>query len=381
MQPIRLVYLTTILTICSLYAAQPIQPVFQSEFNLSSLQAILFTTFMLAPLGLAPLFYGYFLESFSIKKVLRAAILSMGVLECIFVLSNNYSQLLVVRAIQGLVIPAILTSLMSYVSYTSPVSKVQQNIALYVGATTLGGFSGRIISGVCTDLFGWRFFFLFLSVFFFITFFLLKKLEDDVQPTFAKPSFNVIAQLLSQPTYHWLYLCIFCIFFVFSAMMNFLPFRLLEINPDYGPSGIGVLYFGYAMGITVSIINKRIRIFFGTETRAIGAGILIFLVGNLIFLSDQYLIIFFGMFVFCTGMFAAHTLLSGYLSKLSQTNKAIANGLYISFYYGGGTLGSFLPGILLEKTNWQWMVVSLCFLLFFSLFCNHKLAKSVRSSN
>ncbi len=381
MQPIRLVYLTTILTICSLYAAQPIQPVFQSEFDLTSLQAILFTTLMLAPLGLAPLFYGYFLESFPIKKVLRFAILSMGILELIFVFSNNYSQLLIIRATQGLVIPAILTSLMSYVSYTSSVSKVQQNIALYVGATTLGGFLGRIISGICTDLFGWRFFFFFLSLFFFITFFLLRKLEDDVQPTFTKPSFSVVSKLVAQPTYHWLYLCIFCIFFVFSAMMNFLPFRLLEIDPEYGSSGIGILYLGYAMGITVSVINKRIRNFFGTETRATAVGIIIFLAGNLIFLSDQYLIIFFGMFVFCTGMFAAHTLLSGYLSKLSQNNKAIANGLYISFYYGGGTLGSFLPGILLEKTSWQWMIASLCLLLFFSLFCNHMLAKSVRSIN
>ena len=381
MQPIKLIYLTTILTICSLYAAQPIQPVFQDEFHLTGLQATLFTTLMLAPLGLAPLFYGYILESFPIKKVLRFAILSMGILEFIFILSTNYSQLLTIRALQGLVIPAILTSLMSYVSYTSSITKVQQNIALYIGATTVGGFLGRIISGVCTDFLGWQFFFGLLSLFFFCTFFLLNNLEDDVQPTFAKPSIRLVAELVSQPVYFWLYLCIFCVFFVFSAMMNFLPFRLLEINPEFGASGIGILYLGYAMGITVSVINKRIRDFFGNEIRATGAGILLFMTGNLFFLAEQYWLLFVGMFVFCAGMFAAHTLLSGYLSKLSENHKAIANGLYISFYYGGGTLGSFLPGFLLERVDWHWMILSLCLLLFFSLFCNHRLAKRVADNN
>ncbi len=62
--PIRVIYFATIVTICSLYAAQPIQPVFKEEFGLTSLQAILFTTLMMAPLGIAPLFYGFLLESF-----------------------------------------------------------------------------------------------------------------------------------------------------------------------------------------------------------------------------------------------------------------------------------------------------------------------------
>ena len=60
-----IIYFSTIITICSLYAAQPIQPVFQQEFALSRLQAILFTTLMMLPLGVAPLFYGYLLETFS----------------------------------------------------------------------------------------------------------------------------------------------------------------------------------------------------------------------------------------------------------------------------------------------------------------------------
>lgn len=380
MNPIRVIYCTTILTICSLYAAQPIQPVFQQEFFLTDFQAILFTTLMLAPLGVAPMVYGFFLESLPIKKLLRIAILAMGILEILFVLSSSYSSLLIIRCIQGLVIPAILTSLMSYVSYTSPKEKVQQAIALYVGATTLGGFGGRLLSGVLTDFFGWRFFFVLLSLSFFATYFLLGRISDDVQPTYAKPNLSIIYALLKKPQFHWLYSCIFAVFFVFSAMMNFLPFRIVETNPEYGAAGIGLLYFGYAMGMTVSVVNKRIRELFKQEWRAITAGLILFFIGTLFFSSESYSMLFIGMFIFCAGMFGAHSLLSGYLNTLTDDTKAIANGLYISSYYAGGTLGSFVPSFLLEGYSWNTFIFMLCSIICFALFCNIRLKMAVEKA-
>lgn len=170
----RSIYFATVVTFCSLYAAQPIQPLFQSEFELSSFQAILFTTLMMAPLGVAPLFYGFLLEATSARKMVRWALLLLGLLEIIFSLSESYISLLIIRAIQGLMIPAILTSIMSYISYSSSDDNVQHAIAAYIGATIAGGFLGRMLSGLCTDLFGWRFFFFLLGVLLIVCSWLLK---------------------------------------------------------------------------------------------------------------------------------------------------------------------------------------------------------------
>ncbi len=79
---------------------------------------------MMAPLGFAPLFYGYLLESFSAKVMVRWALFSLGILELVFALTDNYLLQLAIRAVQGLMISAIFTSLMSYISYTSPREKV-----------------------------------------------------------------------------------------------------------------------------------------------------------------------------------------------------------------------------------------------------------------
>jgi YNFM family putative membrane transporter len=372
-----IIYLTAIITICSLYAAQPIQPVFQEEFELSNLQALLFTTLMMFPLGIAPLFYGFLLEMFSAKLLIRGAVLLLGLLELVFASSQSYVSLLVIRAVQGLMIPAILTSLMSYISFTSKRENVQHAIAVYIASTIVGGFLGRFLSGLSTELFGWRYFFVFIGILLICAFFLLRILEKDANMEYARPRPGEVAALLRKPRFFWLYTGIFSIFFVFSAMMNFLPFALKTIAPQAGEAGIGFLYFGYAMGVFVSLSSRRIIKIFGNESDAVRAGLIIFLTGTTIFFIEQYVVMFVAMFVFCTGLFMAHSLLSGFVNKLSSTKKAIANGVYISFYYMGGTLGSFLPGPVFERYGWSGFLLFLQAMLLVSFFCIHMMKKSL----
>lgn len=355
----KVIYFTTILTFFSLYAAQPIQPVFQAEFGLSNLQAILFTTFMMAPLGIAPLFYGVILEAYSARKLLRLAVFLLAILELVFACTSHYGVLLFIRAVQGLMIPAILTSLMSYISYTSSSDKVQHTIALYIGATIFGGCVGRLLSGFFTDLFGWRFFFFVIGLLLLLSYFFLGKLEKNIKTNYVRPTISHIGMVLRQPIFGWLYCSIFCLFFVFAALMNFLPFELKDMQVALGETGVGLLYLGYGSGVIISMNSRRIINWFGSETRAITIGILIFGMGTLVFMVEQYLVMFCGMFVFCSGLFLAHTLLSGYVNKLAEQHKAIANGLYISFYYTGGTLGSFLPGVVFQYFGWHWFLVTL----------------------
>ncbi|MBU0944501.1 MAG: MFS transporter [Proteobacteria bacterium] len=371
--PQSIIYFCTIITICSLYAAQPIQPVFQREFGLSQLQAILFTTLIMTPLGIAPLIYGFLLESFSAKILVRAAVLLLGCLEIFFALSDDYLSLLIIRGLQGLLIPAILTSLMSYVSLTSEPHEIQQSIGFYISSTIMGGFLGRFLSGLFTDLFGWRFFFFVLGLLLIVAFLLLGKLTRDVSLRYARPSRKDVAILLGSKHTIWLYLTIFCVFFAFAALMNFLPFRLKELNSSFTESGIGVIYLGYSMGIVASLNVRRIIKFFGNEIRAAQSGILIFAAGTLLFLVTDPVLLFGAMFVFCFGMFTVHALLSGYVNTIVIKNKSLANGFYISFYYTGGSLGSVLPGYAYAQYGWNGFLAVLLLVLCFAWFCIRKL--------
>lgn len=365
------------ITFCSLYAAQPIQPVFQHEFSLTSFQAILFTTLMMMPLGFAPMFYGVLLEALSARMIVRTAVLLLGILELVFSLTSNYLILLLLRALQGLAIPAILTSLVSYISFTAHREEVQAAIARYIAATILGGFLGRFLSGLFTDLFGWRFFFFLLGLLLLWIFYLLRTLEKDANLEYSRPSATEVIGLVRQPQFFWLYCTIFSVFFVFAGLLNFLPFQLKAVNPSFRETGIGFMYFGYIMGILVSLNIRWLIRFFGSETRVAMSGLFLYIFGILGFMLPDHRAMFIAMFVFCTGMFMAHSLLSGYVNTLAKSKKGIANGVYISFYYLGGTMGSFAPGVFYEHFGWKVFLISLIVMVFGAIFCLQRLRWTV----
>ena len=374
-----IIYTCTILTLCTLYAVQPIQPLFEKEFNLSRFEAVIFTTVIMLPLGFAPIFYGYILETLSSKLFLRNAILILGVLELCFAWSNTYPILLAIRAFQGLLIPAVLTSLMSYISFITPKERVQQAIGYYIGATILGGFIGRLLSGILSDLFGWRLFFVLLGIALIVMFGCLSFLSEEVKVDFVKPKLSQVMDVLKNKAFFNIYAMMFFTFFVFQALLNFLPFQLKTLSSSMGYGKVGMMYAGYIIGFIISIrVLWMIRLF-GNETKTILFGIFIYLIGLQIFHMNDYLMMFGGMFVFCAGFFIIHSVASGLISKLAHEKRAISNGLYLSFYYAGGTIGTFAPGIFYQYLGWPIFLGLLSLVVLSTLYFAFQLQRSLRA--
>lgn len=363
-----IIYTCTILTLCTLYAVQPIQPLFEKEFSLSRFEAVIFTTVIMLPLGFAPIFYGYILETFSSKLFLRNAVLILGILELCFAWSDTYPVLLAIRALQGLLIPAVLTSLMSYISFITPKDRVQQAIGYYIGATILGGFVGRLFSGLLSDFFGWRLFFVFLGIALIVMFGALSFLSEEVKVDFVKPKLSQVMDVLKNKTFFNIYAMMFFIFFVFQALLNFIPFQLKTFSSTMGYGKVGMMYAGYIIGFIISIrILWMIRLF-RDERKTILFGILTYVIGLQIFHMNNYMVMFGGMFVFCAGFFIIHSVASGLISKLAHEKRAISNGLYLSFYYAGGTIGTFAPGVFYHYLGWHIFLGLLTFTVFATLF-------------
>lgn len=374
-----IIYTCTILTLCTLYAVQPIQPLFEKEFSLSRFEAVIFTTVIMLPLGFAPIFYGYILETFSSKLFLRNAVLMLGILELCFAWSDTYPVLLAIRALQGILIPAVLTSLMSYISFITPKEKVQQAIGYYIGATILGGFIGRLLSGLLSDFFGWRLFFVLLGIALIVMFGALSFLSEEVKVDFVKPKLSQVLGVLKNKTFFNIYAMMFFIFFVFQALLNFIPFQLKNLSSTMGYGKVGMMYAGYIIGFIISIrILWMIRLF-GNETKTIIFGILTYLIGLQIFHINDYLVMFGGMFVFCAGFFIIHSVSSGLISKLAHEKRAISNGLYLSFYYAGGTFGTFAPGVFYEYLGWHVFLGLLALTVIATLLFAARLQQSLRS--
>jgi YNFM family putative membrane transporter len=85
--------------------------------------------------------------------------------------------------------------------------------------------------------------------------------------------------------------------------------------------------------------------------------------------------LFANMFLLCAGMFLVHGLLPGYINELEPARRGIVNGLYVAAYYAGGSVGSFLPGLLLAAAGWDAFILGLAAVVLLALLTAAKAAQ------
>ena len=371
----------TILALSALYAPQPLLPVLASQFAVSRDIAATLTTVAFLPLSIAPLAYGYILESFTPRQMLRVAVFLLALSEFLFMVGDSFAVLLGLRFFQGLLIPAMLTALMTYVSIETESSQIRRAMAIYIASTIMGGFLGRLMSGTIATMFGWRYSFLLLGISLLIGFCLLGKLKPGSRPQTIKPKADLIATILRQKTYLKIYVTVFCFFFVFAAIMNFLPFRVTELDNTASEMRIGFMYSGYALGVFTAIYSVQIADRLGGAVRAMIFGLIFFALALFGMIVPDTLVLFLFMFLFCGSLFLVHSVASGHLNSLASENKGMVNGLYVAFYYCGGMFGSSLPGFVYRAFGWSMFILVLVAVVGFGLITVASLLKEKQFSS
>ena len=370
---------TTILAISALYLPQPLLPVLSAEFGVARETAALLTTIAFIPLSLAPLFYGALLEAVSARRMLRLAVLLLAITEGLMFVVEPFAWLMVLRLVQGLLIPAMLTSLMTYTSQVAAKSDLARAMAWYIAATILGGFAGRALSGLIATLLHWRFSFLFLGLALLVAWFWLGRIADAGSVQVMRPNLKAVGKVLADPLVRTAYAMVFCFFLVFAAIMNYLPFRLAELSANADEFRIGLAYSGYLMGIVVSLNAVRIHRRFGGAERVMVGGLVFFIVALLVMTVPQVAALVGGMFLLCGASFLTHATATGYLNRHVAQHKGAVNGLYVSFYYGGGAIGSYLPGYVYRGFGWTGFIALLVVVLVIALLLAGRLSRQAAS--
>lgn len=356
-------YFCALVAMSVLYAPQPIAVLFESELGIGKDIAGLFITALMVPLGLAGFFYGYILERVSIRSMLFGGFLLLGVAQVGFGLASKYEYMLALRAIQGLVLPVAMIGIMSYISASTPSKYVAAAMGAYIGVTIIGGLVGRAASGILADYFGWRFFIIVVGVLCAFCAISVRLKCSNISASLAKPRLKDIKITLAERKNFYTYGMIFCLFFTFQALLNYVPFELAQILGAHSGAKTGALYAGYALGVLISFNVRRIGAFFGGARKAVVAGVAITLASIACFGMQSFWGLFGAMVVLCIGNFIAHSNAAGFVNRKAKEHKGIANGLYVSFYYVGGALGSFLPGFVYNHLGWiafLWSLAVVC---------------------
>ncbi len=355
------VLLTVFASFNAMYSPQPLLPFISNTFEVTPTTSALLLTVPFVLLCFSPVLYGAVLQRINARPVLICCSLMLAVTQVAFALASNFQWLMISRTIQAFIYPAIFTAAVTYCSKAGSSEKLEHRISLYVASTIVGGLSGRLSSGYITSWLGWPVIFILNAALLFCCATLLYFSARDALPETRVKSGVLITGILRDGKFISGYLLIFTTFFAFSAILNALPFRMVDIDPSISPAGISLAYSGYILGVIIATNSQKLCRLAGGRVKAMTLSLIVFLIAILSLLPEKNSWLIALSFATASCMFMIHSTLSSYLTSLMPSGASLINGLYISIYYAAGALGSVLPLWIYNKVGWTAFTACLFF--------------------
>ncbi len=350
-------------TFAMLYCVQPLLPLLATHFAVSASTSSLALSLTTLALALSLLVSGGLAESWGRKAVMALALALAGVLGLACATVENWSLLLVLRAMLGLALSGVPALAMAYVGEEFDPGSLPAAMGLYIGGTALGGLLGRLLSGLLSDLGGWELALggiaglglLATGLFLWL---LPPSRHFTAQPLSLNGLLANFARHLRNPVLRNLFLQGFLLMGGFVALFNYIGFRLAA--PPFGLSSsvIGLLFTVYLAGIFSAGWAGRLVPRWGARS-VLQGGIALMLLGIGLCSTPWLFAIVLGLGLFTLGFFAAHAVASGQVGVQASGAKAQASALYLCAYYLGSSVVGYAAGYVWEHSGWLPLMAAL----------------------
>lgn len=352
--------LGSFLVFAMVYLTQPLLPLFTEQFGVSASQASYSLSIVTFFISIALLFYGPISDSLGRKVIMVWTMLGAIVVTLAVPLVSSFESILVLRALQGVFLAGLPSLAMAYMGEEFSPKALSLAMGLYISANSLGGLSGRLLSGAAADAWGWKASFwviglLGLSFFFLFVRMLPESRQFRKIPFNGKQALSGLVRHLRNPVLSVAFLVGGLHFFVFLGSFNFITFLLS--GPPYGlsPTLLGMLFITYLAGTVSSTLSGRLAQRWGKAT-CLMAGIGLFALGLIFTLHHSLIVILIGLLIQCFGFFFAHSASASWVNSHAAFARASASSLYLVSYYLGGSLGSSFLGVFWEAWHWPGVV-------------------------
>ncbi len=338
----------------SFYAPQPLLPLLAAEFR-TSVAAISFviTASTLGVAAFAPL-AGMLADRVGRKHVIVPSTLLLAIPTALAATAGSVGQLVFWRLLVGIVTPGISVVISAYINEEWD-EQVGSALGAYVAGTVMGGFSGRFLAGILAARFSWRVALVVLALINAVgglgVWLWLPPGRRFYREMSASATLLAMARHLKNPRLVATYAVGFCVLFSMLATFTYVNFYLAAPPFRLGTAALGTLFVVYLAGAVASLvaghwIDRRghrfvlIVAFTGS------------VIGILLTLVPSLPLILTGLALCCTGVFAAQSASTGYIGIVARQARAAAVGLYVMFYYIGGSAGSAIPGRFWVRGGW-----------------------------
>jgi MFS transporter, YNFM family, putative membrane transport protein len=143
----------------------------------------------------------------------------------------------------------------------------------------------------------------------------------------------------------------FCVLFTLVATFTYVNFYLAAPPFSLSTAALGLLFLVYLVGAVVTPMAGRAIDRLGHRfalTLAFTSGA----AGIALTLMPRLPVVLAGLALCCTGVFIGQSSASSYIGTVAAEARAAAVGLYVMFYYVGGSAGAELPGHFWSRGGW-----------------------------
>ena len=353
--PLFPVLLSGIGAFLGLYATQPILPVLEDAFHTSKVMVSLTVTVAGLGVALAAPIAGQIADRLGRKRVIVASAFLLGLATLMNATAPTLPWLLFWRFLQGVATPGVFAVTTAYVQEEFPPERVAAGISAYISGNTVGGFTGRLLSGFAAQHFGWRSAFVVIGLTALgIACYLALALPKETHFHRPEKPAGLIGPAwkhLSNPQLLASYGIGFCVLFSLIAMFTWVTFHLAAPPYSLGAGWLGSIFVAYLAGAVMTpIAGRRIDRLGHRPVLLAAAGLAI--AGVALTLGPHLWMVMAGLAVGCSGVFISQASATSYVSSSAKQDRALAVGLYVTFYYTGGSMGAITPGWLWNSYGW-----------------------------
>ncbi|MFC5215253.1 MFS transporter [Streptomyces coerulescens] len=349
-------FLAGVATFALLYSTQALLPLISGEFGVAASEASWTVAAATGGLALFVLPMSALSERFGRRTVMTASLAVAVTVGLAVPFAPNLTTLVVLRAVQGAALAGLPASATAYLAEEVRPRALITAIGLFVAGNSIGGMSGRVITGWVAQEWGWRVavgVIGALAVACAVAFRLLLPAPRHFKAGSLRPRVlaRTVRDHLSNPLLCRLYAIGALFMTVFGGVYTVIGYRLTEA-PFSLPQGIvGSIFLVYLVGTVSASTAGRLVGRLGRRGALYAAGATT-ATGLVLSLAGSLPLVLLGLVLITGGFFAGHAVASSAVSKTATTGRAQAAALYQSAYYVGSSAGSTIGAIAFHAGGW-----------------------------
>ncbi|OIK05016.1 MFS transporter [Streptomyces monashensis] len=349
-------FLAGVATFALLYSTQALLPLISGEFGVAASDASWTVAAATGGLALFVLPMSALSERFGRRAVMTGSLAVAVAVGLLVPFAPSLGVLVALRAVQGAALAGLPASAQAYLAEEVRPKALVTAIGLFVAGNSVGGMSGRIITGWVAQAWGWRVAVAVIGVIAVgcaIAFRLLLPAPKHFTAGSLRPRIllGTVRDHLANPLLRRLYAIGALFMTVFGGVYTVIGYRLTEA-PFGLPQGIiGSIFLVYLVGTVsastagrlVGRLGRRGALYLAGGTTTAGL---------LLSLAPSLPLVLLGLVLITAGFFAGHAVASSAVSKTATQGRAQASALYQSMYYIGSSVGSTVGATAFHADGW-----------------------------